>query len=57
MEQGLVDLDTEIAKIDKKLDLVRLNIDKVRKLEAQPEYESTVPENVRLINEEKVCSL
>ena len=57
MEQGLVDLDTEIAKIDKKLDLARLNIDKVRKLEAQPEYESTVPENVRLINEEKVCSL
>lgn len=55
LSQGLVDLDTEIAKIDKKLGLSRLNLEKVLKLEAQPEYETTVPANVRLFNEDKVC--
>jgi valyl-tRNA synthetase len=49
-----VDLDNEIAKCDKKLDLVRLNLQKVVKLESQPEYEETVPENVRAANLEKV---
>jgi len=49
-----VDLDNEIAKCDKKLDLVRLNLQKVVKLESQAEYEETVPLNVRAANEEKV---
>jgi len=49
-----VDLDNEIAKCDKKLDLVRLNLQKVVKLESQPEYEETVPVNVRAANLEKV---
>ena len=52
--QGLVDLDAEIAKCDKKLQLARLNLDKVRKVEGQPDYAETVPENVRIINEDRV---
>jgi len=54
--QGLVDLDAEIAKCEKKLLLARLNLDKVRKVEAQPDYAETVPENVRIINEDRVRS-
>ncbi|KAI0338116.1 hypothetical protein BDW22DRAFT_1338444 [Trametopsis cervina] len=51
--RGLVDLDAEIAKCDKKLQLAQLNLDKIIKIEAQPEYEETVPANARLANEEK----
>ncbi|KAJ6485548.1 tRNA synthetases class I-domain-containing protein [Mycena sanguinolenta] len=51
--RGLVDLDVEIGKCDKKLDLARLNLQKIVKLESQPDYEETVPENVRLTNLEK----
>lgn len=53
--QGLVDLDVEISKCEKKLDLARLNLNKITKIEAQPDYEETIPANVRLSNEEKVC--
>jgi valyl-tRNA synthetase len=53
--QGLVDLDVEIAKADKKLILARLNLDKVVKVESQPGYEDTVPTNVRMANEDKAC--
>lgn len=52
--QGLVDLDAEIAKCDKKLHLAQLNLDKIKKIEAQADYEETVPANARLANEEKV---
>lgn len=52
--QGLVDLDAELAKCEKKLDLARLNLQKIKKVESQPEYEDTVPPNVRLVNEDKV---
>ncbi|KAJ6621454.1 tRNA synthetases class I-domain-containing protein [Mycena sp. CBHHK59/15] len=51
--RGLVDLDVEIAKCDKKLDLSRMNLQKLIKVETQPDYEDTVPANVRLANEEK----
>ncbi|KIL58640.1 hypothetical protein M378DRAFT_188200 [Amanita muscaria Koide BX008] len=51
--KGLVDLDAEIAKCDKKLDLGRLNLSKIVKVESQPDYLETVPENVRLNNEDK----
>lgn len=44
----------EIAKCDKKLDLAKMSLDKVLKVEAQPDYETTIPANVRLANEEKV---
>ena len=49
-----MDLDVEVAKCQKKLELARLNLEKVRKVESQPEYEETVPANVRLLNEDKV---
>lgn len=49
-----MDLDVEIAKCEKKLDLAKLNLEKVRKVESQPDYEDTVPASVRLQNEEKV---
>lgn len=47
----------EISKCDKKLDLARLNLAKVVKVESQPDYLVTVPEDVRLSNEEKVCEI
>ncbi|KAG5652557.1 hypothetical protein H0H81_004566 [Sphagnurus paluster] len=52
-QQGLVDLDVEIGKADKKLDLARLNLSKITKVESQADYAETVPENVRLANEDK----
>jgi hypothetical protein len=55
--QGLVDLDVEIAKCEKKLDLARLNLGKILKVEGQADYEETVPNTVRLANEEKVRDL
>jgi hypothetical protein len=51
----LVDLDVEIEKCDKKLSLAKMSLDKVRKVTSQLDYEETVPANVRLANEEKVC--
>ncbi|KAK7031713.1 tRNA synthetases class I-domain-containing protein [Favolaschia claudopus] len=51
--RGLVDLDVEIGKCDKKLDLAKLNLGKITKLEAQADYEQTVPENVRQANSDK----
>ena len=53
--RGLVDLDNEIAKCEKKLDLARMNVQKVVKLQSQEGYEDTVPQNVRDANTEKVC--
>ena len=49
-----MDLQKEIVKCEKKLDLARLSLQKIMKVTSQPDYESTVPENVRLANEEKV---
>ncbi|KAF8888987.1 tRNA synthetases class I-domain-containing protein [Infundibulicybe gibba] len=51
--RGLVDLDIEIAKSEKKLDLARMNLQKIVKVESQADYETTVPANVRQANEEK----
>jgi len=52
-----VNLDNEISKCDKKLDLARLNLHKIVKLESQSEYSETVPANVQAANAEKVtCS-
>lgn len=51
--RGLVDLDAEIAKCEKKLHLAQLNLEKILKVESQADYESTVPADVRLANEEK----
>ncbi|KAF9523002.1 tRNA synthetases class I-domain-containing protein [Crepidotus variabilis] len=51
--RGLVDLENEISKCEKKLDLSRLNLQKIVKVISQHDYETTVPENVRLANDEK----
>jgi valyl-tRNA synthetase len=55
--RGLVDLDAEIAKCDKKLDVARLSAEKQRKIAAVPDYESTVPEAVRMANADKLKTL
>jgi hypothetical protein len=52
-----VDLDVEMEKAEKKLALARLNLEKVVKVESQPDYDDTVPANVRMVNEEKVWIL
>ncbi|KZT01902.1 uncharacterized protein LAESUDRAFT_763338 [Laetiporus sulphureus 93-53] len=51
--RGQVDIDVEIMKCNKKLGLARMNLEKVRKVEAQSGYADTVPEDVRLVNEDK----
>lgn len=52
--QGLVNLEAEVAKCDKKIDLARLNLEKLFKVISQPDYQTSVPEAVQLSNEEKV---
>jgi valyl-tRNA synthetase len=51
--QGLMNLEVEVAKCDKKIDLVRFNLEKLYKVISQPDYQTTVPEAVQLSNEEK----
>ncbi|KAF5319390.1 hypothetical protein D9619_008866 [Psilocybe cf. subviscida] len=55
--RGLVDLDNEISKCEKKLDLARMNVQKIVKLQSQEGYEDTVPQNVRDSNAEKRATL
>jgi hypothetical protein len=55
--KGLVDLDAEIAKCDKKLTLARLNLEKIMKIVSQPDYAETVPSVVQISNDEKVALL
>lgn len=50
-----MDLDDEINKIAKKLDVVKLSVDKLQKTMGQSNYEEVIPENVRDANAEKVC--
>lgn len=52
--QGLVNLEAEVAKCDKKIGLARLNLEKLYKVISQPNYQTTLPEAVQLSNEEKV---
>ena len=49
-----MNLEAEVAKCDKKIDLARLNLEKLYKVISQPDYQATVPEAVQLGNEEKV---
>jgi valyl-tRNA synthetase len=55
--KGLVDLDAEIAKCDKKLTLARLNLEKIMKIISQPDYAETLPSSVQIANDEKVTLL
>ena len=52
-----MDLEKEINKCEKKLDLARLNLQKIVKIESQPEYEETVPANVRTANGDRVRNI
>lgn len=52
--QGLVDLDAEIAKSEKKLQLAKLNLSKLKTAEAVPGYEENVPIDAQIMNEERV---
>ncbi|KAF8337423.1 tRNA synthetases class I-domain-containing protein [Cantharellus anzutake] len=54
--KGLVDLDAEITKCEKKLNLANLNAEKIRKLKAQPGYEQNIPADVRASNDEKLST-
>ncbi|KAF7969993.1 hypothetical protein HWV62_25422 [Athelia sp. TMB] len=51
--RGLVDLDNEIAKAEKKIGLAQMNLTKLQKVISQPNYEETIPANVREANDEK----
>lgn len=51
--QGKVDLDAEVAKIQKKLDLSVASSKKLKDLASKPEY-AKIPEAVRTANVEKV---
>jgi valyl-tRNA synthetase len=51
--RGQIDLDVEIGKCEKKLDLAQMGLAKIHKVESQADYAVTVPSDVRLINEDK----
>ncbi|KZP29939.1 hypothetical protein FIBSPDRAFT_946443 [Athelia psychrophila] len=51
--RGLVDLDNEIAKCDKKIGLAQMTLTKLQKVISQPNYTETIPANVQEANEEK----
>ncbi|KAH9932026.1 tRNA synthetases class I-domain-containing protein [Epithele typhae] len=51
--RGQVDIDAEVNKCEKKLAIAKMSLSKIQKIESQADYESTVPENVRLANEER----
>lgn len=53
MFQGHVDPSGEINKCEK-LTLVKMNLLKIEKSKSQADYETAVPENIRLANDEKV---
>lgn len=46
----------EIAKADKKLQLALMNLEKIRKVESQPDYENIISADVRLLNEDKAST-
>ncbi|KAF8308576.1 hypothetical protein DL93DRAFT_2171021 [Clavulina sp. PMI_390] len=48
--KGLVDLNAEIEKCEKKIALAQMGADKVKKLMSAPGYEQNIPEDVRAAN-------
>ena len=52
--KGMVDIDAEIAKLTKKMGLVAINADKVKKAQAMPDYAAKIPEKIRLENQAKL---
>jgi len=55
--KGLVNIDDELAKISKKLDAVKISVDKLQRTMQQSNYEEVIPENVRASNDEKMRTL
>ncbi|KAG6331734.1 hypothetical protein ID866_7353 [Astraeus odoratus] len=51
--QGIVDLEAEIARCNKKISTVTVNIEKILKIMSQPDYQESVPVVVQQANEEK----
>ncbi|KAJ7771844.1 tRNA synthetases class I-domain-containing protein [Mycena metata] len=51
--RGLIDIDVEIVKREKKTQMAQSTLQKIIMIQSQPEYTETVPANVRLGNEEK----
>jgi valyl-tRNA synthetase len=52
--KGMIDIEAEISKCEKKLELANLNADKARKLLSQP---GNLPEAVRSTNQEKLLTI
>ncbi|KAL0232899.1 hypothetical protein GEMRC1_011646 [Eukaryota sp. GEM-RC1] len=51
--KGLIDVDVELKKINKKLGIVEKSLDSLKKKMSIPNYETKVPEQVRVANAEK----
>lgn len=51
--QGFIDLEAEVAKLEKKIHAVNLNLDKVLKVTSQPDYRDSVPMTVQQANEDR----
>lgn len=52
--QGKVDAKAEIDKLEKKTDVAQMNKEKLTKVMSQANYETSVKEEVRAMNVEKV---
>ena len=55
--QGLIDIDVEIERCEKKKKVSQIALDKIKKNEAHPNYDQTVDDETRAANEEKVRSI
>ncbi|KZV99018.1 hypothetical protein EXIGLDRAFT_763016 [Exidia glandulosa HHB12029] len=55
--RGQVDIDAEIAKIEKKLGTARQEEEKLRKAMTKPDYESSAPAPVQAANKEKLLTI
>ncbi|CAF0857472.1 unnamed protein product [Brachionus calyciflorus] len=57
MLKGIIDVDKEEVKLGKKKDLLFKSIETLKKEMAKPDYETRVPEAVRIKNQEKMSQL
>lgn len=52
--QGKVNLEQEVAKIQKKVDVAQGTASKMRSAQEQPDYSTKIPQAVRDTNDERV---
>ncbi|KAJ3557339.1 hypothetical protein NM688_g1525 [Phlebia brevispora] len=52
--RGLIDIDVEIEKCEKKKKVAQIALDKIKKVQAHPNYEQTVDDETRQANEDKL---